>query len=356
MHPDTFDAEGGGVRFSVSVDGELRAEHVLDPKRRAGDRAPASLHAELPPGASRLELRTEAVPAERTEHCTAAWVDPCVVAPGAPPRAAAPLLGRALEGLARGALRLQTSAQERRIRLRWEAMRALGSQVDLFLAPSRHLAEELVRFGLPAERVRHCDYGFATEGFQRRADLPERCRRFAFVGSLVRHKGVHVLLEAFRSMPGDASLDVNGPLHYDPAYSEGLRRLAAHPGIRFPGAAAPERIPRLLAGVDCLVVPSIWQENSPLTVHEAFLAGVPVVASRLGGNVELLAGGGGLLYDADDPADLARRLRRLYDEPGLGRRLAAAAPAVKPMADHVAELLDLYDGLLAARGGARARA
>jgi glycosyltransferase involved in cell wall biosynthesis len=167
---------------------------------------------------------------------------------------------------------------------------------------------------------------------------------------------VHVLLEAFRALPDDASLDVNGPLHYDPAYSEGLRRLAAHPGIRFAGAVDPERIPRLLAGVDCLVVPSVWQENSPLTVHEAFLAGVPVVASRLGGHVELLAGGGGLLYDADDPADLARQLRRLYDEPGLGRRLAATAPAVKPMQDHVAELLDFYDGLLAARGGARARA
>jgi glycosyltransferase involved in cell wall biosynthesis len=356
MHPSTFEAEGGAVRFSVSVNGEPRAEHLLDPKRRPADRAPAGLRLELPPGASRLELRTEAVPPERNDHCTAAWVDPRVVATGAPPRAAVPALGRALAGLARGALRISTAAQERRVRSRWQAMRDLGREIDLFLAPSRYLADELVRFGLPPQRVVHCDYGFPSESFGRRGDLPERCRRFAFVGSLVRHKGVHVLLEAFRTMPEDATLDVHGPLHYDPAYTAALRHLAAHPGIRFAGAAAPECVPRLLAGVDALVVPSIWQENSPLTVHEAFLAGVPVVASRLGGHAELLAGGGGLLYDADDPADLAAKLRRLYDEPGLARRLAASAPAVKTMQDHVAELHEFYEGLLASQGRARVRA
>jgi glycosyltransferase involved in cell wall biosynthesis len=356
MHPATFEAEGGGVRFLVSVNGKACAEHTLDPKRRVADRAPASLRVELPPGTSRLELLTDAVPPDRSDHCTAAWVDPRVVAPGAPPRAATPALGRALAGLARGALRLSTSAQERRVRSRWEAMRGLGREVDLFLAPSRYLADELVRFGLPAQRVVHCDYGFATEGYGRRSDLPERCRRFAFVGSLVRHKGVHVLLEAFRALPADATLDVHGPLHYDPAYAAALRRLAAHPGIRFAGAAPPECVPRLLAGVDALVVPSIWQENSPLTIHEAFLAGVPVVASRLGGHSELLAGGGGLLYEADDPADLAAKLRRLYEEPGLARRLAASAPPVKTMQDHAVELHGFYDRLLAARGSTRARA
>jgi glycosyltransferase involved in cell wall biosynthesis len=108
--------------------------------------------------------------------------------------------------------------------------------------------------------------------------------------------------------------------------------------------------------VDGLVVPSIWQENSPLTVHEAFLAGVPVVASRLGGHAELLAGGGGLLYEADDPSDLAAKLRRLYDEPGLARRLAETAPPVKTLQDHAVELHDFYDRLLAARRSVRAHA
>ena len=102
------------------------------------------------------------------------------------------------------------------------------------------------------------------------------------------------------------------------------------------------------------MVPSIWRENSPLTIHEAFLSGVPVVASRLGGSVELLETGGGLLYDADDAGDLYVQLRRLYDEPGLARRLAATAPRGKPMDEHVRELVAVYEDLRRARGAAHA--
>jgi glycosyltransferase involved in cell wall biosynthesis len=108
-------------------------------------------------------------------------------------------------------------------------------------------------------------------------------------------------------------------------------------------------VPEFLHSVDCLVVPSIWQENSPLTIHEAFMAGVPVVASRMGGHVELLAEGGGLLYEADDASALHVLLRRLCDERGLARSLTASAPPVKSMPDHVAELLSFYGKLLAGR-------
>ena len=58
---------------------------------------------------------------------------------------------------------------------------------------------------------------------------------------------------------------------------------------------------------------------------------------------ELLEAGGGLLYDADDARALRAQLRRLYDEPGLARRLAASAPRVKSMKEHAAELIELYD-------------
>jgi glycosyltransferase involved in cell wall biosynthesis len=158
-----------------------------------------------------------------------------------------------------------------------------------------------------------------------------------------------VLLEAFEELPPDARLSVAGSPGYEPAYAEWLQRAARHPGIRFVGAVAPADVPAFLAGADALVVPSIWNENSPLTIHEGFLAGIPVVASRMGGSTELIEAGGGLLYDADRPEALRAALRRLYDEPGLARRLAASAPAVKSMKDHVAELVALYDSVRFAR-------
>jgi glycosyltransferase involved in cell wall biosynthesis len=334
MHPDTFEA--------------------LDPKRRSEDRHPVQVRSELDPGENLLELCTEAVPEGEGDYCTAGWIEPRVVSVGGEARALGSPLSRVLRRVGRLAAALPTSAQQRRIRQRWETMRRLAHRVDLFLAPSRYLGDELVRFGLPGSRVLHCDYGFATEGFRRREDLPERVRHFAFVGSLVPHKGVHVLLEAFQGMPHDARLELCGYPQYDPEYSARLESASRHPGVRFLGGLNPQAVPDFLREVDCLVVPSIWQENSPLTVHEAFLAGVPVVASRLGGHEELLAEGGGLLYDADTPAHLRAQLRRLYDEPGLARRLAASAPAVKPMSEHVLELLAFYERLLAGKGGSLA--
>jgi glycosyltransferase involved in cell wall biosynthesis len=79
-------------------------------------------------------------------------------------------------------------------------------------------------------------------------------------------------------------------------------------------------------------------ENSPLVIHEAFRAGVPVVGARIGGIPDLVIDGvNGLLFDAGSASSLARTLRRLLDEPGLAAALASRAPAVKTLAADIAE-------------------
>ncbi len=342
MHPNTFDQAGGGVRFTVAVDGEDHWSRVLDPKRRSEDRTPARLRLALEPGDLEIELRTEAVPSADSAFCTAGWIDPRLELAEA---------SGARRRLADSSLRLiawpERLAARRRVRRRWQAVRRMARQIDLFVAPSRYLRDEFIRFGFDPRQVIYSDYGFVTSGYQPRDTLPEFGRRFMFVGSLVKHKGPHVLLEAFRALPADATLDVCGSFDYAPSYSAELREQCEHPGVRFLQQVPNERIPELLAETDCLVVPSIWTENSPLTIHEAFLSGVPVIASRLGGHVDLLADGGGLLYDGDDPEDLARQLLRVYREPGLLRQLAQEIPEVKPIDRHTDELVGLYRSLQA---------
>lgn len=343
LHPRTFSRTGGGVRFTVAIDGEPRLSVVLDPKRVREDRRPRPLRVAVDRQEFELELITEAVPADDASYCTAGWIDPRiepaepVERPNGPRMASWP----------------KRFAQRRRISRRWRAVREMAEQVDLFLAPSRYLMNELIGFGFDPRKMEYSDYGFNTEGFERRSDLPDTARVFAFIGSLVKHKGLHVLAEAFESLPPEAELRVCGALDYDLFYTHEVKSGSRHPGIQFLGALTNDRVPAFLAGVDCLVVPSIWTENSPLTIHEAFLAGVPVVASRLGGHVDLLAEGGGLLYDADEAEDLARTLGRLHSEPGLLRELAASIPEVKPMGAHIEELSGLYRRLIAAAGRTR---
>ena len=83
-------------------------------------------------------------------------------------------------------------------------------------------------------------------------------------------------------------------------------------------------------------------------IFEAFAAGVPVVATDLGGMSEFVRPEkDGLLFGLEDSGDLARQLRRLIEEPGLLGRLRAGIRPVKTVQENVDELETLYGGLLA---------
>ena len=105
-------------------------------------------------------------------------------------------------------------------------------------------------------------------------------------------KAPHVLLEVGRRLPaGLASVNLLGApsdYHGDASYRAVLEPLLKLPGVNLRGPQSRERVPDALASLDVLVVPSVWPETSPLVIREAFLAGVPVVASNIGGIPELV--------------------------------------------------------------------
>ncbi len=119
-------------------------------------------------------------------------------------------------------------------------------------------------------------------------------------------------------------LKIFGDTNVFPEYVADLRARAAGLPVRFSGAFDLSRAADVYGQIDVLVVPSLWLENSPLVIHEAFMAGVPVVGARIGGIVDLVEEGrNGRLYDPSSPAELAAVLRELIDAPALMRQLAA---------------------------------
>jgi glycosyltransferase involved in cell wall biosynthesis len=251
------------------------------------------------------------------------------------------------------AYRAATEQREELEHLRAEAYRAF----DLVLAPSRHLIGELERGGFERARVQHAPLGFDNQDLAHiprvRAE-PGRAPRFAFVGGLAKHKGVHVLLDAFALIKGGAELSVWGGSS-DRAYVELVRRRCGEVGAQWRGPFERADLPAILAEVDALVVPSIWLENYPLVIHEAFSAGRPVLASRLGAIPEsVLDGVNGLLFAPGDAEDLARVLARCAEEPGLLARLARGIGPVKSMEQEARELAGRYEGLCAEQRAARA--
>ena len=238
-------------------------------------------------------------------------------------------------------------------------MRAMCASVDRFLALSRTLRARFLDFGLDPEHVLYRPHGIDPAPFRGlvRMDAPQL--RLGFLGSLMVSKAPHLLLEAVAGLPpGAVTVTLFGdhvPYHGDDRYRAQLAPLLARPGVRHVAHVPHAEVPRALAAVDVLVVPSIWIENAPGVIREAFASGAPVVASRLGGMAELVQHGvSGLLFEPGSVPDLRRALLRLIEEPGLLARLRAGIPEGMTLAEDVDWTRALYrDRLEASSRGRR---
>ena len=283
-------------------------------------------------------------------------------APGLVHRTAAAALRRfpVLAGPAASAARRVSAIPTTRedIDKRLAAARRLFGEIDMFVAPSSSIAAEFERLGVNASKIRISDYGFVKIGrgtgsspSPARRPPAERPIRIGYVGTLVWHKGVHVLLEAVRALPaGACELKIFGNPDVFPDYTAELRTLAAGLPVRFMGAFERERTADVYAQIDVLVVPSLWLENSPLVIHEAFMAGVPVVGARIGGIAGLVEHGRtGLLYEPTSAAELATALGQLIANPerlDTMTGLARTVPRVKSIEDDAREWEAMYAEVL----------
>lgn len=202
--------------------------------------------------------------------------------------------------------------------LRDDHLKERVATADAILAPTRFARDRAIEWGVPQDRVRVLSLGAITGPTQRRAAAPRR--RFAYLGTVAPHKGLHVLLEAVMGLENrDWSLDIFGNAGIDPGYTARLRTLARDDGrIRFPGSVPPSQHERLWPSIDVLVLPSLWWENSPLAVLEALAAGIPVIASRTGGIPEILPPEAGALVSPGDTSGLRAVLEEVLE----GRLLA----------------------------------
>jgi len=241
-------------------------------------------------------------------------------------------------------------------------MRRLFGRIDRFLAPSRALRDRFVEHGVAADQIEHWPQGIERARFaSARAGRTRSERlRIGYLGSLMVSKGAHVLLEAFAALArARVELTVLGghaDYHGDASYRTRLEPLLTLPGVTHHGAVAPAAIPERLAALDVLVVPSVWLENAPFVIREAFAAGLPVVASDLGGMAEMVRDGvDGLRFRTGDATDLARVLQRLLDEPDLLARLQAGVESPPSIDEEAERLARLHASLLRRRSATPTR-
>jgi len=197
--------------------------------------------------------------------------------------------------------------------------------IDRFIAISSHVAGAHARTGLlDAARVDTIPnfvrddvlYASRATGPRRLSGLPDEY--ILFVGALGRHKGLHLLLDAYARLACDIPLVLVGPACPDtPAILP--------PGVIVVGDRTHDDVIAAIDGCRFLVSPALWPEPFGLVLIEAMARGKAVAASRAGGPREIVCDGEtGLLVPPGDVMALTGALRLLVDDPLLTARMGRA--------------------------------
>ncbi|WP_288130899.1 glycosyltransferase family 4 protein [Microbulbifer sp.] len=180
--------------------------------------------------------------------------------------------------------------------LREKYIKSIFDLVDKFVSPSHFLIDRYKQWGIPEEKL------IMIENGQPEVEAPpprpladgEVRGRFAFFGQINPFKGVDVMLEAFNLLPDEVKEKVHLDIHganlevQTEEFQEKINRLLEELGdlVTLHGSYESHEIGRLMEQTDWVIIPSVWWENSPMVIQEAFNHGRPLISSDIGGMVE----------------------------------------------------------------------
>jgi glycosyltransferase involved in cell wall biosynthesis len=198
--------------------------------------------------------------------------------------------------------------------------RAAGTwnrRVDAYIALTEFSRSRFIAGGLPAGRL------FVKPNFAADAGIGPGGDYFLFAGRLSQEKGLDVLLEAWRSRDGMPLLKIAGDGPLGPWLRE---QTATLPRVEYLGRLSHEAVVEQMKHAAALVLPSVCYENFPVSVVEAYAAGLPVIASDAGAIPELVHDHTtGLIFPARNSAGLTEKILELTNSAALNRKLRAAA-------------------------------
>jgi len=243
------------------------------------------------------------------------------------------------------------------LRLRETSLRDAFRAFDAVIAPSLFLRDRFVAAGWDPARIAVLPNAVpASSPAPHRAAPDGRRDRFAFFGHVNRFKGALVALGASAALSAQGTahrLALHGGTAYqsEAFLAEFQATLAAAPAARHHGAYDAADLSTRIAEADWVVVPSIWWENAPLVILEAFRHRRPVICGSIGGMAELVRDGvNGLHAPVNDPAGLAAVMARAAGEEDLWKALVGGIQPPPDMAAAAERHLALYQKAVGGRG------
>jgi glycosyltransferase involved in cell wall biosynthesis/MoaA/NifB/PqqE/SkfB family radical SAM enzyme len=236
---------------------------------------------------------------------------------------------------------------------RMKETKAIIDKVNLFIAPSNYLRDRFIKdFNIPENKISYLDYGFPVEYLtQTEKSIDKINYTFGYIGTHIPAKGINMLIKAFSKIEYPATLKIFGRDNGQSTKAlKQLSKLSINP-IEFHGEYINHNLANdVFSNIDCIVVPSIWAENSPLVIHEAQSCKIPVITADYGGMKEYVNHKvNGLLFEHRNIKSLQEQLEfainneeamKQFGQKGYLYSDNGSVPAIE---NHCRELVSIYN-------------
>ncbi|MFW0094786.1 MAG: glycosyltransferase family 4 protein [Coxiella endosymbiont of Haemaphysalis qinghaiensis] len=234
-------------------------------------------------------------------------------------------------------------------------IRRVARKIQCFIAPSYYLYNRyLQNFSLSANKLIYLDYGFDLQQLTNRQRIPNEPFTFGYIGTHIPAKGIQHLIQAFAQVKENCQLRIWGRFRLQ--NTDGLKAIVTKLPLEtqsriiwLPEYNNKKLVETVCNHVDCIVVPSIWVENSPLVIHEALQVRIPVVTADVGGMAEYVHHKvNGLLFQHRNVHALSKQMQRLVDNPAWAKKLGSRGYLqsedgnIPNLASHIAAIEKIY--------------
>ena len=193
----------------------------------------------------------------------------------------------------------------------------LPNAIAKFIALNNFVADKMVAGGVPRQKIAICGNYIESTA----ASVADKHGYILYLGRLSAEKGVATLIKSLSLIDGVVlKVAGSGPDEKN-LQSKALELNGAR--VEFLGHISGAEKQRIVAEALCMVVPSEWYENFPISVVESMSLGTPVVASKIGGLPDMIEHGvNGMLFEAGNHVDLANCLRSIIENKELASKMA----------------------------------
>jgi len=197
--------------------------------------------------------------------------------------------------------------------------------IDVFITPSLFMEKKLIEYGFSKSKIVQINnFLYASKAA---SNLRTSGKNVLFYGRICEAKGIFLILKAAEKLPG-ISFKIAGNFEDEEVRSEVYKKIADTKieNVEILGFKRDKELDELIRKSLFVLVPSLWYENQPYSVLEAFNFGKPVVASKIGGLPELLdSDKNGFLFEPNDVKDFIQKIQTLLDKPNLAKKFGLNA-------------------------------